>query len=190
MPRDTQQIIQTAFIRLLNQKPLDRITVKDIVSECNVSRNTFYYYYQDIYALLEQVLLDETEQALQVDFTDSNWPEGVIRSAHFALRNRRAIYHIFRSDGRRFLERYLNRVVGEVVGRYVRQQAVDIHPDEKDVRLVTMFYRKALTGIMMDWMAHGMKDDPEQVIRRLGQLLDGNIRRILLASVEKKSNES
>ena len=35
-----------------------------------------------------------------------------------------------------------------------------------------------------------MKDDPEQVIRRLGQLLDGNIRRILLASVEKKSNES
>ena len=41
MPRDTQQIIQTAFIRLLNQKPLDRITVKDIVSECNVSRNTF-----------------------------------------------------------------------------------------------------------------------------------------------------
>ena len=64
MPRDTQQIIQTAFIRLLNQKPLDRITVKDIVSECNVSRNTFYYYYQDIYALLEQVLLDETEQAL------------------------------------------------------------------------------------------------------------------------------
>ena len=41
MPRDTQQIIQTAFIRLLNQKPLDRITVKDIVSECNVSRIPF-----------------------------------------------------------------------------------------------------------------------------------------------------
>ena len=78
MPRDTQQIIQSAFIRILNQKPLDKITVRDVVSECNVSRNTFYYYYQDIYALLEQVLLDETEQALQVDFTDSSWPEGVI----------------------------------------------------------------------------------------------------------------
>ena len=64
MPRDTQQIIQSAFIRILNQKPLDKITVRDVVSECNVSRNTFYYYYQDIYALLEQVLLDETEQAL------------------------------------------------------------------------------------------------------------------------------
>lgn len=183
MPRDTQQIIQAAFIRLLNQKPLDRITVRDIVSECNVSRNTFYYYYQDIYALL-----DETEQALQVDFTDSNWPEGVIASAHFALQNRRAVYHIFQSDGRRFLEKYLNRVVGEVLDRYIRHQAAGLTPDEKDVRLVSMFYRKALIGMMMDWMAHGMKEDPEQIIKRLGQLLDGNIRRILIASVENKNS--
>ena len=186
MPRDTQQIIQSAFIRILNQKPLDKITVRDVVSECNVSRNTFYYYYQDIYALLEQVLLDETEQALQVDFTDSSWPEGVIASAHFALQNRRAVYHIFQSDGRRFLEKYLNRVVGEVLDRYIRHQAVGLTPDEKDIRLVSMFYRKALIGMMMDWMAHGMKEDPEQIIRRLGQLLDGNIRRILLAAENNK----
>ena len=51
-----------------------------------------------------------------------------------------------------------------------------------------MFYRKALIGMMMDWMAHGMKEDPEQIIKRLGQLLDGNIRRILIASVENKNS--
>ncbi len=187
MPRDTQQIIQAAFIRLLNQKPLDKIIVRDIVSECGVSRNTFYYYYQDIYALLEQVLLDETEQALQVDLTDSSWPEGVIASAHFALQNRRAVYHIFQSDGRRFLEKYLNRVVGEVLDRYIHNQAVGLTPNKKDVWLVSTFYRKALIGMMMDWMAHGMKEDPEQIIKRLGQLLDGNIRRILIASVENRN---
>ena len=77
-------------------------------------------------------------------------------------------------------------MVGEVLDRYVRDQAAGLTPDDKDVRLVSMFYRKALIGMMMDWMAHGMKDDPEQIIRRLGQLLDGNIRRILLAAEKNK----
>lgn len=186
MTRDTQKTVQAAFIRILNQKPLDKITVRDVVSECNVSRNTFYYYYQDIYALLEQVLLDETEEFLQIDFSDHCWTEGVLACAHFAQQNRRAVYHIVHSDGKRFLEKYLNRVVGEVLDRYIRKQAVGLKTDEKDIQLISMFYQKALTGMMMDWMAHGMKEDPEQIIKRLGQLLDGNIRRILIAAEKNK----
>ena len=31
-----------SFIKLLNAKPLDKITVKDIVEDCGINRNTFY----------------------------------------------------------------------------------------------------------------------------------------------------
>ncbi len=40
--------IKEAFMRLLNRKPLDKITVKEIVEECGINRNTFYYHYDDI----------------------------------------------------------------------------------------------------------------------------------------------
>ena len=39
----TEKTIMDAFLTLLNQYPLDKICVKDIVSACGISRNTFYY---------------------------------------------------------------------------------------------------------------------------------------------------
>ena len=44
----TEKAIMHAFLELLNNYPLDKITVKDIVIVCGISRNTFYYHYQDI----------------------------------------------------------------------------------------------------------------------------------------------
>lgn len=41
----TKRYIQEAFRMLLEEKPMDRITVRDIVEECGLTRNTFYYHY-------------------------------------------------------------------------------------------------------------------------------------------------
>ena len=45
MPNFTQKAIKESFIKLLNEKPLHQITVKDIVEDCGVNRNTFYYHF-------------------------------------------------------------------------------------------------------------------------------------------------
>lgn len=49
MSQLTKKAIKTSFIKLLNQTAFDKITVKDIVKDCGVNRNTFYYHYQDVY---------------------------------------------------------------------------------------------------------------------------------------------
>lgn len=41
----TKQAIVNAFWELLDEKPLSKITVKDIVERCQVNRNTFYYHF-------------------------------------------------------------------------------------------------------------------------------------------------
>ncbi len=51
----TKKAILESFLRLVSKKNFDKITVRDIVDECGVNRNTFYYYFQDIYALLEEI---------------------------------------------------------------------------------------------------------------------------------------
>lgn len=50
----SQRMIRTAFIELLAEKPMERITVVDIVQRSDLSRNTFYAHYQDVYAVLEE----------------------------------------------------------------------------------------------------------------------------------------
>ena len=54
MPSFTKKAIMDAFLHLMEKKPLEKITVRDLVDECGINRNTFYYYFQDIYAVLEE----------------------------------------------------------------------------------------------------------------------------------------
>ena len=52
MPNFTKIAIQQSFLRLLSQRPITKITVKDIVEDCGINRNSFYYHFQDIYDVL------------------------------------------------------------------------------------------------------------------------------------------
>ena len=51
----TKEIIIRTLFELLNEKPLAKITVKDIVERCGVNRNTFYYHFRDISDVVESV---------------------------------------------------------------------------------------------------------------------------------------
>ena len=64
MSQLTKRAITESFMKLINQVPFDKITVKDIVEDCGVNRNTFYYHYSDIYALLDEILENETKRVL------------------------------------------------------------------------------------------------------------------------------
>lgn len=46
----TKNAIRRSFIELLAERPFDKISVRDIAERSEVTRNTFYYYYTDIYA--------------------------------------------------------------------------------------------------------------------------------------------
>lgn len=41
MANFTKQAIETAFLQLLNEKPLNKISVRDIVEKCGINRNSF-----------------------------------------------------------------------------------------------------------------------------------------------------
>lgn len=61
VPSFTKKAIRESFLHLIAKKPLDKITVRDIVDDCGINRNTFYYYFQDIYAVLEDFYRDMIE---------------------------------------------------------------------------------------------------------------------------------
>ena len=58
----TKEIIIRTLFELLNEKPLAKITVKDIVERCGVNRNTFYYHFRDISDVVESALLREVSE--------------------------------------------------------------------------------------------------------------------------------
>ena len=49
----------TSLKHFMEEKPLSKITVSEIVADCGVNRKTFYYHFDSIYALLKWMLKDE-----------------------------------------------------------------------------------------------------------------------------------
>ena len=181
MTQFTSKAIEESFIRLLNERPLDKITIKDIVDDCGISRNTFYYHFQDITALLEHILNADVERVLSQHLDMDSWEDGFISAARFALENKRLVYHIYNSVSRERVERYLYSIAGEVMRLYVSRITEQVeHAAHKkifpeDQKMVVDFYKFALVGMILDWLNTGMKKDPEGLIRRVGEIFHGNI---------------
>ena len=51
-PSETKIMMAEALKRLIKDRPFAKITVQDIVSECNINRNTFYYHFESNVDLL------------------------------------------------------------------------------------------------------------------------------------------
>lgn len=175
MTQFTEKAIREAFVGLLNEKPLDKITIKEIVETCGISRNTFYYHFADIPTLLEDVINREIERVVSKTETESAWEDAFISGAQFALENKRFIYHAYKSVRHEEVERYLNSVAGEIMRRFVDRVAEEIPVSERDKLLIADFYKAALVGMVVEWLNRGMKTDPVPVIKRLGTMLEGNI---------------
>ena len=53
MPVNVKNLIAETFVRLSDEKNIDKITVKDIVEACGISRQAFYYHFQDLLEVIE-----------------------------------------------------------------------------------------------------------------------------------------
>ena len=171
----TKKKIREEFIKILNERPLNKITVKDIASACEINRNTFYYYYTDVYALLSELFQTEL-QTVTDEYNDTfSWEESFIVATKFALENKIAINHVYNSMQREELEDYIYNVSGHVMNRYVEKLSDGISASSGDKKLIASFYQCALTEMVLRWIASGMKEDPDTIVRRIGQLFDGHI---------------
>lgn len=102
MPSFTKKAIKESFLKLLNERPLNQITVKDIVEDCGINRNSFYYHFQDLPALAEEVVKENTDRIIAEHAATSTIEECLDVAIDFALKNRRAarIFTILRAGKR------------------------------------------------------------------------------------------
>ena len=175
----TKNAIRRSFIELLAERPFDKISVRDIAERSEVTRNTFYYYYTDIYALAEDVFESEIEKlSAHVESYDS-WQKAFLAATAFAAENKRMIQHLHNSAHRDILGRYYHKTILTGMLAYVRKEAEGLDVSENKIMALARFYTAALEGLTIEWVDAGMKGEPDSFLSDLGDMLDGNIRHSL-----------
>ena len=163
----TKKAIKETFIALLEERPLSDITVKDIAGNCGINRNSFYYHYQDIPTLIEEIVREEAEQILEKYPSVSTIVECFDALTEFASHRKRAIMHIYRSVNREVFERHLMIVSEYFVKNYVDTVLEGNPIKSADKKTITDYYKCVCFGLILEWLNNGMTDEYAQEIRRI-----------------------
>lgn len=70
-PSETKILMAEALKKLIQDRPFSKITVQDIVTECNINRNTFYYHFESNIDLLYFTYQMEVEKVV-VAYKEAN----------------------------------------------------------------------------------------------------------------------
>ena len=146
-----------AFLRLLLKKPFRKITVRDIVEECGVNRTTFYYYYQDIYAIVEDIA-DTALAAFAAALSGESREEDIRDAVGFAEMHRRALLSLWEALGQEAVRRYVYAATYTAVEDFVRREAEGLTLTEGDARMAFLLVREFLFGALHLYLSGEMPE--------------------------------
>ena len=187
----TKPAIQESFRRLLQIKSLDKITVRDIVSDCGLTRNTFYYHYEDIYDLFDDYLDTQMQKILENLPADGSWEDALEQLLVSIFDTPRTGRHIFFSKKQDTLRQYLNKLIASVLERYVMENERDLQVDAHDRRLICDACSYALYGLLEQWLTGPDAPRMQENLQRVTSCFGGTIRNALVYCAEhQRGSES
>lgn len=175
MSNTTKYALEASLKKLLTDKPLDKITINDLTTDCGISRMSFYYHFKDIYDLVEWCCIEDGSKALQGKKTYDTWKEGIYQIFEAVMENKSFILNVYRSVGRDKIENYLHKLTYQLIVDVVEEKCVDIDLPKEDKVFIAEFYKYGFVGVMLDWIERGMKDDYGMIVEMMSVTLRGSI---------------
>ena len=146
----TRQAIAESLRRLLRERPLSRISVRDITEGCHVNRQTFYYHFRDVYDLMFWT----TEQDMITYLEENRVDKTNLREYTYALfslfyDNRQMIRNAYDPVNRIQYETLFTEYVYPRVKDYILSHRGDRALANEDVDFIASFYTQALSGFLI-----------------------------------------
>ena len=159
----------------LRTEPLDRVTVTELVRDCGLTRQAFYYHFPDVRQLAVWVFETEVAQQVRSFAAEVGWADGLVRLMLYLRENRESTLGVLNGVGQPGLERFLFREMRPVT-EAVMEQDGDGPAHPQDRVLVVDFYTSAVLAVVLRWVADGMAEHPYKVVGDLEIMLHGAVR--------------
>lgn len=171
----TKKALMESLKKLMLQKPLNKITINDLTTDCGISRMAFYYHFRDIYDLVEWACLEESTKALQGKKTYETWQEGLLQIFEAVYENKPFIINAYHAVSRERIENYLFQLTHDLIMGVVLEQSKETVLSDAQKNFIADFYKYSFVGIMLDWIRQGMKDDYTSICDNMCITIQGNI---------------
>lgn len=165
----TKQALTTALKKAMEKKPLSKVTVSELIKECNINRNTFYYHFANIYDLLKWMLEQEAIEVVKKIDLLVNIEEAIRFVMDYVEENKHIINCAYDSMGSEEMKRFF---YSDIIG--VTRLAIDEAERELNITVnvgfkdfLTAFFTEALVGMMISGIKCKYEQDREEMLQNV-----------------------
>lgn len=177
MAVNMKSMIAEAFMTLSKTKDVDKITVTDLVKACHISRQTFYYHFQDILEVIEWSV-QQVFQEILVRRMDTDAPEDTLRT--FIESSSEAdvlLKKLLHSQRREQIEAILVNAVRSYLQEVLNRQELKSDLPLADAKIMLDFCTYGIVGLLLENC--GKKSlDKEKMANQMVRLISKRIETI------------
>lgn len=171
MAPNTKAMIADAFLELSKRQSVDKITVKNLVDACHISRQTFYYHFQDILDVIEWSA-KQSFQELLTHAQDYASPEDALRALVEASSDKgKLLQKLLHSQRWEQIEGILVQTtrayLGELLSRQPSQQTLSL----AEAQILLDFCTYGIVGLLIDYSGKPAADR-ENLIRQMSRMIE------------------
>lgn len=173
MHTDVQSSIARAFWTLSQTKSIDKITVKDLVEGCGISRQTFYYHFQDLMDVVEWSMRQNMERLVEKSIPVDSLEERLALLIR-ALQTQQTLYdRLMDSQHRDQAERLMVDIIYTYLARTVEEKDLLRDVRRGDLKTALTFYAYGILGMVLS--ERQKSADPALLARQFAQLIRGDL---------------
>lgn len=162
----TKRALAQAIKELMNEKPLVKISIADIVDRCQMNRQSFYYHFRDKYDLVNWIFYTELITELQNSPNKDEYEE--LKNICRYLYDNRAFYiKALKFTGQNSFYEYFGEVIYQLLKAAFNESFGN--SDQSDFN--AMFYADALRACIFRWLTSGAKMPPDEFVGKIRSAL-------------------
>lgn len=173
MPIDMKTIISNTFVCMAKQKGIDKITVKALIDACNISRQTFYYHFQDIMEVVEWSMEQATKNTLARSLETETPEDALCVLISSAIENRTLIRKLLDSQKREQIEKLFVHEARVYLQELIRNKAQHFPLNYSDMEIALDFWAFGLSGLLFKYCEQE-PIDAKNLARQIFRLLPEN----------------
>lgn len=145
---NTKKIIASSLKKFMATKPLSKITVSEIVADCNINRKTFYYHFEDVQSLLKWTLEQEAVEVFKSFDLMLDYDEALNFVIDYVEANKHILNCAYDSMGRDELRRFFyNDFYGIIMNVITKCEEIEgVHVSDDFKNFICDLYTEALAG--------------------------------------------
>lgn len=183
---NTKRAFSTSLKKQMGKKQLSKITVSELIEDCGVNRKTFYYHFEDIYALLKWTLEQEAIEVVKQFDLMVDYEEAILFVMDYVDENKHIINCAYDTMGRDELYRFFYTDFIDIMHSLIDNSERDIglHIDEDYKNFVCDFYTQAIAGMLINWFRDESTGDRDKMLNYLVRICQSSIPHVLLSATK------